>query len=285
MSKLLRLKEWVTLPEAAKHLTALLEEPVTVADLLQFALEGHLSLSVNLINHARAKLGRIFPFSEVPTMEVPAFPAPGVQEGSMLTMPKGIPMTEVTQLAADTPFLVFEPAVVSIDGLWDLAMRGAERIDIEYELQRELGGPDVELISEGTFLKRQDGTYASLQEQLRTYTTGPDGVKRRDPGDYYFPAGGLPKDCARVVRTAELQRLVRTITVPAGERLLETRERNTLLSIIVVLCGQAGYDIAKHAKTAGLIQDAASAMGIALGESTIEGHLRKAKEAVGTRMK
>ena len=69
------------------------------------------------------------------------------------------------------------------------------------------------------------------------------------------------------------------------EKLLTTRERNTLLTIIAVLCKDAGYDITKHAKTAGLIQSTAAKMGLAIGESTIEGHLKRIPDALATRMK
>jgi hypothetical protein len=34
-SKLLKLKEWVTVPEAAKHLSGILNEEVTKADILK----------------------------------------------------------------------------------------------------------------------------------------------------------------------------------------------------------------------------------------------------------
>ena len=70
-----------------------------------------------------------------------------------------------------------------------------------------------------------------------------------------------------------------------AERPLANRERDTLLTIIAALCKDAGYDHTKHAKTAGLIQSTAAKMGIAIGETTIEGHLKKIPDALATRMK
>lgn len=70
-----------------------------------------------------------------------------------------------------------------------------------------------------------------------------------------------------------------------SETPLSTRERNTLLTIIAVLCKDSGYDTTKHAKTAGLIQSTAATMGLSIGESTIEGHLKKIPDALATRMK
>ncbi len=70
-----------------------------------------------------------------------------------------------------------------------------------------------------------------------------------------------------------------------AEKPLSNRERGTLLTIIAVLCKDAGYDITRHAKTAGLIQSTAAMMGLSIGESTIEGHLKKIPDALATRMK
>lgn len=66
---------------------------------------------------------------------------------------------------------------------------------------------------------------------------------------------------------------------------LETRERNVLLCIIASLCKDMKYDYTKHSKIAGLIQSSAARMGISIGETTIEGHLRKIPNALETRMK
>lgn len=64
-----------------------------------------------------------------------------------------------------------------------------------------------------------------------------------------------------------------------------TKERNTLLTIIGVLCGIARLDFKKSAKTARSIQDEADRMGFAIGETTIEGYLKKIDDALETRMK
>ena len=66
---------------------------------------------------------------------------------------------------------------------------------------------------------------------------------------------------------------------------LGTKERNTLLIIIAALCNEAKMDCAKPAKTAALIADTAAKMGLSIGESTIEGHLKKIPDALETRMK
>lgn len=71
---------------------------------------------------------------------------------------------------------------------------------------------------------------------------------------------------------------------PVIEKPLSNRERDTLLTIIAVLCKEAKLDLTKHSKTAGLIKNLAAEMGISIGETTIEGHLKKIQDALGTRM-
>jgi hypothetical protein len=72
---------------------------------------------------------------------------------------------------------------------------------------------------------------------------------------------------------------------PITEKTLGTTERNTLLTIIAALCHEAKLDRIKHAKTAGLIQSTAAGMGLSIGETTIENHLKKIPNAIAGRMK
>ncbi len=55
---------------------------------------------------------------------------------------------------------------------------------------------------------------------------------------------------------------------------LSTRERNSLLAIIAVLCKESRLDYNKPAKTAAIILSTAATMGVSIGETTIEKHLK-----------
>jgi hypothetical protein len=59
-SKLFNLKKWLLVPEVARYLSILFGEEVTEADVLRLGLDGHLKLSVNFVNHAKAKCGDKF---------------------------------------------------------------------------------------------------------------------------------------------------------------------------------------------------------------------------------
>ena len=62
MAELLyRFREWLTVPDAASHLSIAVGEQVTTADVLRLGLDGHLKLSINLVNGASAQFGKIEP--------------------------------------------------------------------------------------------------------------------------------------------------------------------------------------------------------------------------------
>ena len=57
MSKLFKLKSWLTLDDAASYLSSVLQENVTPADIVQLALDRKIKLSVNIVNLTYANKG------------------------------------------------------------------------------------------------------------------------------------------------------------------------------------------------------------------------------------
>lgn len=283
MGKLFKVREWLTLEGAAKHLTAVCEEEVSVADLLQLGVEKKLTLSVNLVNHAKAKLGRIVRFDEVQRKELPS-----LDGKSTVTYVPGLVLNGNGQTPIDpeTPTVVFQEEVVTIKGIWDLAMVGGESIDIEYQFHQLTGGPDVDLVSiDGSFLHLPDGTWASIQEPFSK-----NEFSKIKEG--YYPAGGLPENAPLVVRKEALldfeqflldahaqQREAKT-----GED-ISTKERTTLLTILGLLAEIADLDISEASKAAAVIENAAAQNGLALSRRSIEEHLKRVKQAMQARRK
>jgi hypothetical protein len=109
LSKLLKLKEWVIVHDAARHLSTLFEEEVSGADVLRLALDGRLTLSVLFANAAFACRGQVITSD---------------QDGFFGDRPGKV-------------FLGFDKAlqhderVESIYGVWDLMMEGAETYEVE----------------------------------------------------------------------------------------------------------------------------------------------------------
>lgn len=273
MSKLFKVKQWVTAQQALEFLSLQLGEEVTTLDILQLAVARKLKISVKLDHRVPARLGTTVPFKDVPTYQLPS-----LREGEgAVTVVDGYCLAPREECKDDTPFACFEKEVRYIDGIWDLAMMGNEAIQITNALQGEMGAEFLDLINiEGTFLCRPDGIYANLQERFAP----------EDSAKGFYPADGLPENSVLVFRTAELHRFIAEIdTAQLVEKPLETRERNTLYLIIAALCRDAGHDLAKSSKTALTIQSTLDSMGVNVGESTIRGHLKEISSALERRMK
>lgn len=72
---------------------------------------------------------------------------------------------------------------------------------------------------------------------------------------------------------------------PVMEKPMGNRERETLLTIIGLVCKEAKLDFTKASKAASFVAGIAQQQGISIGETTIEGHLKKVQEALASRMK
>jgi len=141
-SKLLNLREWLTVPDAARHLSNIFEEEVSESDLLRIALDGHLKLSVYFVNHATARCGKIVPYEDVEWVEskpttfmMSGKPLPDNVKGNPQKTREYIdklpPTTIMKSLNLDGErYLTLDDNVTTIRGVWDLSMIGNERLDI-----------------------------------------------------------------------------------------------------------------------------------------------------------
>ena len=83
------------------------------------------------------------------------------------------------------------------------------------------------------------------------------------------------------LKIAHLER--RSNNLAGDTRPLLTTERNTLLTIIAVLCKEAKFDYMTASKTADMIESTAANMGVSIGKTSIRDHLKKIPDALGTR--
>lgn len=286
-TKLFNLKEWLTLEDTSRHLSLLFDEEVSLADVLRLALDKRLILSVWFVNHTYARKGCVVPFSECKMRLLPSTEAlstlpdqrvfthmelaaiyPTIKEhieaGDFILTPDAIQLS-------DDQWLIQDEAVVSIDGVWDLSMVGAEVLDVEHRFQMETGGPEITLIHmDGAFVYR-DGVYCELMDDFEDneFSSGSKAnleftkkrikesqldqkaadsllenyrvqrekfLEQRKSENHlsrYFPAGGLPRDAVWVVKTSALRDFERSVRGFSGdaEKPLGKREETTLLNI------------------------------------------------------
>ncbi|MGZ8157940.1 MAG: hypothetical protein ACXWT1_16440 [Methylobacter sp.] len=183
-SKLFKLKEWLTLPDAAKHLSGVCNEEVTEADILRLALDGHLKLSVNFVNYTKARCGNIVSYEDVEWIEIPLkneLPIKNVETGDelpayssyhsphFLVEEEGKPSHyKYCERIDDTRFLNLSDEVTTIKDVWDLPMISCERLDIEHKYQELTGGPAVTLQNlGGALVEGRDGVMCQLQEKFK----------------------------------------------------------------------------------------------------------------------
>ncbi len=287
VSKLLKLKEWVTVPEAARHLSIMFGEDVTEADVLQLALDGKLRLSVNFVNATYALVGRIVEASEARhkdfRADLAAARQPGEHKDEWLKVCMGVPLVGTSRV------IDLQDQISQLQGVYDLPMIGGDRLEIEHSYQQLTGGPAVTAVAiDGAFVECRDGTLAQLQEH---YEDNRDmkGETLKKPWhhkDNFYPGGGLPEDAVLVVRTEALadllDRMTETQKEPKPGQELATRERDTLYKLVIGMAME-GYRYnpraARNDATAEIAADLAK-HGIEVSDDTVRKWLRQAANAV-----
>ena len=267
MSKLFDLKEWLTVTDTARHLSIVFGEDVSKADVLRLALDGHLQLSVDFLNGAYARSGKVAYYSDTELLAaiesgtlpddlkwatIPAELVAKIRPNSIPSEAVGKPMSYLISSPIDNDrYLTLSDEVTTIEGVWDLPMIGAERLDIEHLYQQITGGPAVTLQGlDGAFVENRDGDIYQLQESFdnNEHQSGSTAElhklnqhiaenkikhddaeslldnhkenrknylekrKSRPAADDYYPAGCLPEDSVLVVKTDSLRQFEQSLS-------------------------------------------------------------------------
>lgn len=311
----MKLREWLTINETAEHLTLVLGETVLEKDIYRFVLDGHLRLSVDFINHAYVKKGKIVGLDDEEWFEAISnmFPTKSVEEDTHKIMK--------SDSIEGESFITFEDEVQVVDGIWDLMMIGSEELDIEHAYQSLTGGPEVTLVCmEGPFVER-NGTVCQVQQSndenpyqlgslakkkeieifLANNSIGVEEEKKiweefeKDRKNYlatrdlnpresdYYPADTLPDDGVLVVKMTAIMNFLSSLG-ESNERPIKTKERHTLLIIIAALCKEAKIDY-KQRGIANAIQHLTESIGAPVTDDTIRSVLNQIEQALDSRSK
>lgn len=203
MSKLFGLKEWLTLPEAARRLTDTFEEQVTDADVLRFVLDGRLKLSVLFANSTTARHGKVIPIEDASYREFTLGGTKTVREYSGPVFYTNGKESHALNLAE---------GVVQISGVYDLPMIGNEVVDVENKFRQLSGIPKIEYSGRDNFYiqGKEDMTLEMLMECVFG-DDDEDAVERLqrlsdEPKiNDYFPASTMPTGSIFVVRAPLLK--------------------------------------------------------------------------------
>lgn len=228
MSKLFKLKEWLTIQESASHLTVLFGEDVTEADILRLALDGHLIISIRFVNQIKVYRGVVVP----------------VGEARRKPMSNKV-MQEFEKMASlynNQPFKYEEPPLVYcgpkindkevfeternpewVKGVFDLPLISDDKAGIEHRYQLKIEGAKLNMpFLPYVVVEDLDGVRFLISDEMSL-------------GDAWVLSGdSLPDEAQLVVRTKALQELENSINgfSTVSEKPFATTERNTLLKQI-----------------------------------------------------
>jgi hypothetical protein len=269
-SKLFKLKKWLTITEAAKHLSILFEEEVSEADVLRLCLDGRLKLSIYFPKIQFAKLTKIelLNLSDFPEYET---------ENVMIDI---VDVETLSTISDEIHYL---------EGIFDVPMIFGNRRQIERNYLALLGKSSVEE-GYGELIVERDARYFELytkfsEESLSPISSQQDGnysidyVKRESAKLDYACALNFPEDSLFVVRTESLQAFKSSLNdSTSNSDELDPRERNTMLKIIAALLELSecdDYNGAGRSRTVKDIRTKADFLGLSIQKSeTIEKYLR-----------
>lgn len=287
-------KSWLTLPDAAKYLSSRLDSEVSEADILQAALEKQLKLSVDFVNDASFRRGKIKDLKER-TVSFKKFglvhlePLPGSIEEEALAASgvwKSLEEADISErlhleihkgtylVCADgeriseSTFVKFDEDVYPDPGLWDLSMLGGEQDHIRALHLSYTNGPALaEPVSFPAWLEREDGYLYELlgprdEAWVKHYQDQPGGFPIHVLGKKIprLESKGLPDDCVIVCRRAYLEQFVETLRQddrPEPEPKQESRilEAMGLLALAYAKSRGPDYRIGGKPKVSRLVDD------------------------------
>jgi hypothetical protein len=122
------------------HISNVLSEPFTLANIYEFALSGDLVLSVNFENIVKAKKVTFIKKEDIKYKKVFPKNLPNIPEGGYFN----VPINAKHPISRDCWVENIEEQVVSLSGVWDLSMIGTEKFSIKQLYQQEISS-DIEV--------------------------------------------------------------------------------------------------------------------------------------------
>jgi len=280
MNKVFRLRDWVSLEEAAKQLSAVFQEEVTDIDILSLGLSKKLRLSIRLDAPTPTQLCRFITVREAKVDPSPYADWEALKQDGEFFL-SSIDNVYSPRSFEDSVYVIPQHRAGGphdIHGLLDLTMMGDSEW-VEVELQRRRGNALAVRPLVGSYLTEPDGfgDDGELVHKGRPFKV----LARSDSG--FVDAHAQPPGSEIVLRPHFVMEFIESQTALKKDEDLGTKERNSLLAIIGVLCTGLGHDITLAANASAVakkVAKLADEQGIAVSESTIEGHLKRVPDAV-----
>lgn len=262
----------MSLKDAAKHLSLAFGDDIKESDVLQFALDRKLRLSICF---AKELYGCPCLRYQSSGRELSERPIPKLK--STFVVYRG----EKYILDGGGEVLEIKNEIKELEsGIWDLPMIGGESIDIEYASQQLITGIQRTAHSmAGVFIASDTGEWFMLQSAHPN-----DCIARELDLHKFRNATRLPSRGVFVVRASALRELELTVNgeTERKDKTLSTAERNTLLKLVIGMAINGyGYVPATSRSTAPKeIADDLAALGMPITDDTVRKYLKLAQETV-----
>ena len=298
MNKLLKLKQYLSINDSADYLSATLEETVSVADIYELSLEGHLAISIRLTNQAYAK---------------------------KVDLASELELTNSEERFGLAQAIEVDEQVHIFNGLYDLAMIGEERFELRKLYQREIEGDSPVLSELSGFYVKYEGCIYKLLESLPVTKTEESQISKEARLESLLNSKGLTSQSQfddpltvfenlsineieqvaelispfndgennssipldrhayqLVLKTTELQRLISqinnsSISDISEEKPIHPPEKRSYLKLISMFLKQYDFDLAKKGNTTALSTMLEQA-GLSLCDNTVRKILREVED-------
>lgn len=256
MEKLFKLKQWLTLSEAANHLSIQFGEDVAIADVLRFGLDNKLKLSVIFLGQVNASSCKPIDLKNEEYVLSKNGQITYRSNGEMLQV-----QNEVFELENDWPY--------------ELTMMGGESATIQAMYWHYLTDKTIEPIAcYGTFVADSKNVF-QLKSEVQMEVGGTIS---------FMPMENLPENVAIVVLPSAINDFEKTVGVKSknGLKPLSTLERESLLKLVVGMAIDGyGYEpTATRSPIPKQLADSLAVHGIDITDDTIRKYLKLATDTV-----
>ena len=314
-----KLKKWLTIEETAKSLSMDFDDDVSIGDVYQVCLEGHLQLSIRfsapetaikykyicniddveshkkqLIDSQTVML-RLSLDKQIGTKQYPyvhelfaeyekALGKEDEETAFELFLSK-LPVCEFTSSALFLPNgkVYARDEECRVGGIFKLAMYGNEKLDIDFLLCQEKGMETPDLIDiDGFFALDEKGDLYSVQ--ATRYKENESGISM----PWHYPSGGINDfQAANFVCSQDdlidfrkyIQGLNHRDSNPEN-----SSTRNSMLIIIAGLCSKAGIDPKKRGVSSEIVREI-EALGVSIDSETVKKYLDGLPDLIARKQK
>jgi hypothetical protein len=281
MSKLFKLKEWLTVPDAAKHLTNMFGEDVTVADVLMLAIDGHLRLSIRCINPVKLLRGQIVPVQVAKRKPMSPKVMAAIEDMASFKHGAATKFKESPMVFCGAEINrenVFESCGTPeyLRGVFDLLLIGDDRLAVEDKHLKAMAAGEVDYLAD---LGRHGIDWNFMSQSVLEDAAGNHYMfENSGDTDYWIATGDpLPKDAMLVVRTEALREFEQSLANEQGAR-VEAKKPPTDNKLIETIAALLAAWPQGKPPTGKDLEKAAASVGVSVSDDTIRSALRAARD-------